>query len=74
MFTFIHRKISQEEMRNEIFDHLYEMNLRQLINEGKVITDIWKEICRETAQADVRHIIFSNNLTSYYKRMKRGAV
>ena len=74
MFVFMHKHITQEEKRNAIYRHLYEMNIKQLIREQKVITDVWKEICYETAAADVRDIVISGNLDNYYNRLIKGIV
>lgn len=75
MFTTVHNgKESYKYKRDVIYRHLYEANIKQLIKENKVITDIWKEICIETANADIKDLVISGNLDSYYKRLKVGAV
>ncbi len=74
MFTQIHVDTTSEQKRNAVFRHLYDLNIRQLIKEQKVITDVWKEICRQTASDDVRDLVLSRNLDGYYNRLVRGAV
>lgn len=74
MYVFMHKKVTPEEKRNAIYKHLYEMNINQLVREQKVITDVWKEICWDTAAADVRNIVLCGNLENYYKRLMRNAV
>lgn len=77
MFTMVHKnykKVSAKEMRDTIYDHLYNMNINQLIREQKVITDVWQAICRETAFADLSKIIISGNLRQYYQRLINKAV
>ena len=74
MFTQIHINTTCEQKRNVVFNYLYNWNIRTLIKEGKVITDVWKEICRQTASDDVRDLVLSRNLDSYYNRLVRGAI
>ena len=77
MFTKIHsnyNNVSANEMRNAVFNHLYKMNIHQLYREGKVITDVWKAICAETAKDDLNKIIIDGNLRTYWQRLKEGAV
>lgn len=77
MFTKIHsnyNKATPVEMKNAVFEHLYNMNINQLYREHKVITDVWVSICKATAQDDLDMIIAQGNLRTYYKRLKEGAL
>ena len=74
MFTKVHSNIPIEEKKNTVYRHLYETNIRQLIKEQKVITDTWKMICMNDAQAEVNTLISDGNLSNYYNRLKAGAV
>lgn len=74
MFTTVHSSIPIEEKKNTIYRHLYESNIRQLIKEQKVITDTWKMICMNDAQAEIHRLIIDGNLSNYYNRLKAGTV
>lgn len=74
MFTRVHSSIPIEEKKNAVYRHLYEANIKQLIKEQKVITDTWKMICMNDAQAEVNNLIIDGNLSNYFNRLKAGAV
>lgn len=74
MFTRVHSSVPIEQKKDAVYRHLYENNIRQLIKEKKVITDTWKMICINDAIAEVNSLITDGNLSSYYNRLKAGAV
>ena len=74
MFTRVHSSVPIEAKKDAVYRHLYENNIRQLIKEQKVITDTWKLICMNDAQAEVNNLVVDGNLSNSYNRLKAGAV
>ena len=77
MFTKVHSNYSKEtaeEMKNAVYEHMYQLNLHTLYKEQKVITNVWLAICRETAREELEKIVIDGNLRTYYRRLKEGAV